>query len=61
MRRRMLENVRRVADGRVPIGLDMPIEYGEIRAEQAVVPIDQPWQTVGPAATHGLPATSAVS
>jgi phthalate 4,5-dioxygenase len=55
MRRRMLDNVRRVAEGRAPIGLDMPIEYGELRAEQAVVPIDQPWQTVGPAATHGLP------
>jgi phthalate 4,5-dioxygenase oxygenase subunit len=55
MRRRMLDNVRRVADGRVPIGLDVPVEYGQLHAEQAVVPIDQPWQTVGPPATHGVP------
>jgi phthalate 4,5-dioxygenase oxygenase subunit len=53
MRRLMLESVRRVMNGQRPIGLDAPVDYANLRAEQAVIPIDEPWQSVGPAATHG--------
>jgi phthalate 4,5-dioxygenase oxygenase subunit len=53
MRRRMLESVRRFTEGRAPIGLDAPVDYAGLRAEQAVIPIDRPWQSVGPIATHG--------
>jgi len=53
MRRRMLDSIRRVMRGEPPIGLQGPVDYGNLRAEQAVIPIDVPWQSVGPAATYG--------
>jgi phthalate 4,5-dioxygenase oxygenase subunit len=47
MRRRMLENIRRLMDGETPIGLDVTIDYAHLRSEQRVLPIDEPWQQVG--------------
>jgi phthalate 4,5-dioxygenase oxygenase subunit len=47
MRRRMLEAVRRFQDGLPLIGLDPDLPYGKIRSEQKVVPVDEPWQSVG--------------
>jgi phthalate 4,5-dioxygenase oxygenase subunit len=52
MRKRMLESVRRFMDGKSPIGLDTDIRYDKLWAEQAVIPIDQPWQSIGPPETH---------
>jgi phthalate 4,5-dioxygenase oxygenase subunit len=47
MRKRMLEAVRRFQDGEPLIGLDPDLPHDRIRSEQLVVPIDQPWQSVG--------------
>ena len=47
MRKRMLEAVGRFEKGEPLIGLDPKLPYGRIRSEQKVVPIDQPWQSVG--------------
>jgi len=47
MRRRMLEALRGFREGKTPMGIDRTIPYGRIRSEQRVIPIDQPWQTVG--------------
>lgn len=47
MRRRMLEAVRRFQNGEPLIGLDPDLPYDKIRTEQLIIPIDQPWQTVG--------------
>ncbi len=47
MRKRMLEAVRRFQNGEPLIGLDPDIAYGKIRTEQLIIPIEQPWQTVG--------------
>jgi phthalate 4,5-dioxygenase oxygenase subunit len=47
MRKRMLEAVRLFQDGKPLIGLDPNLPYDKIRTEQLIVPIDQPWQSVG--------------
>jgi phthalate 4,5-dioxygenase oxygenase subunit len=47
MRRRMLEALRSFQSGGTPMGIDQSIPYQRIRSEQKVIPIDQPWQTVG--------------
>jgi hypothetical protein len=39
--------VRRFQDGEPLIGLDPDLPHDRIRSEQLVVPIDQPWQSVG--------------
>lgn len=60
-RRRLLESLERSIAGQDPIGLVTPIPYERMRSEQKVIPIDQPWQTVGafagedPAFTAGAP------
>ena len=51
MRRLMLANIRGIAAGQPPIGLEEPVDYAELHATQALVSIDQPWQSVGPRAT----------
>jgi hypothetical protein len=43
----MLEAVRLFQAGKPLIGLDPNTPYGKIRTEQLIVPIDQPWQSVG--------------
>jgi phthalate 4,5-dioxygenase oxygenase subunit len=47
MRKRMLEALGRFEKGEALIGLATDLPYGRIRSEQKVVPIDQPWQSVG--------------
>ncbi len=58
MRRRMLESVRRFAAGGTPIGLEANLPYGRIRSEQKIIPVDQPWQSVGAYAGEYAPATA---
>ena len=47
MRKRMLEAVRKFQNGEPLIGLAPGLPYDKIRSEQLVVPITQPWQSVG--------------
>lgn len=47
MRRRMLEAVRALAEGKPYVGSDRTIPYDRLASEQRLIPIDQPWQTVG--------------
>jgi phthalate 4,5-dioxygenase oxygenase subunit len=47
MRKRMLEAVGLFQEGKPLIGLDPELPYERIRTEQLIVPIDQPWQSVG--------------
>ena len=47
MRRRQLENVRRLQAGELLIGHDPAIPFDRLASEQRVIPIDTPWQTVG--------------
>lgn len=47
MRRRMLESVRAFQAGQPLIGQDPSIPYARIGSEQRLVPIDEPWQSVG--------------
>ena len=56
MRRRMLENVRRFNAGERLIGQTGNIPYERVASEQRVIPIEQPWQTIG---AHALRETIA--
>lgn len=56
MRRRMLESLERMQRGDEPIGLHVPIPYEKLRSEQRIIPIDEPWQTVGAFAGEYEPA-----
>jgi phthalate 4,5-dioxygenase oxygenase subunit len=47
MRRRLLEDVRRFQTGKPLIGRDEPVAYDRLASEQRLMPIDEPWQTVG--------------
>ncbi len=47
MRRRMLENIQRVADGKPAIGTEGDVPYPLLRSEQRVIPIAEPWQQIG--------------
>ena len=47
MRRRMLEAVTRFQRGEPLIGHDPAIPLDRLRSEQRVIPIEQPWQSVG--------------
>ena len=47
MRRLMLDSARALVErGTPPHGLAQPVDYRLIRAEEAMLPIDQPWQPV---------------
>jgi phthalate 4,5-dioxygenase oxygenase subunit len=47
MRRLMLQSVRDFAEsGKAPLGLETPVNYKKLRAEEAIVPLDTPWQTL---------------
>ena len=46
-RRLMLDSVRRFQAGGAPLGLERPFPYERIRAEEKIIPLDAPWQTVG--------------
>jgi phthalate 4,5-dioxygenase oxygenase subunit len=47
MRRRMLEALRRFEAGEPLLGHDAAIPYGRLRGDQRVIPIGEPWQSVG--------------
>ena len=47
MRRLMLDSVRRFQAGGVPLGLEEPFDYRKLRAEEKIIPLEQPWQVVG--------------
>jgi phthalate 4,5-dioxygenase oxygenase subunit len=55
MRKRMLEAVRAYQNGQPLIGLDPNLAYEKIRSEQLIIPITQPWQTVGAYAGEYVP------
>lgn len=57
MRRRTLDNIRRVMDGKPAIGTDAPIDYAHLRSEQRIIGIDEPWQQVGAFAGEYVTAT----
>jgi phthalate 4,5-dioxygenase len=59
MRRRMLESIRRFQAGEAPIGLDVPIDYPNLRSEQRVIGIDEPWQQIGAGAGEYVPGARA--
>ena len=45
MRRLMLHSVHDfVESGKTPLGLGVPVDYKKLRAEEALVPLDTPWQ-----------------
>ena len=45
MRRLMIESARRlVADGTPPHGLREPVDFRRLRAQEAMLPLGQPWQ-----------------
>ena len=43
----MLEALRRFEADEPLLGQDSPIPYARLRGDQAVIPIGEPWQTVG--------------
>lgn len=47
MRRLMLQSLERFEAGEKPIGLSGGFEYSRLRAEEKVIPLSTPWQTVG--------------
>ena len=47
MRKRMLEALRRFEAGEPLVGQDVPIPYGRLRGDQRIIPIGEPWQSVG--------------
>jgi phthalate 4,5-dioxygenase len=55
LRRRLIENLDRFTRGEPPIGLDGAVPYERIRSEQLLIPIEQPWQTVGAYADEMVP------
>ncbi|HEX3865358.1 MAG TPA: hypothetical protein VHV78_01355 [Gemmatimonadaceae bacterium] len=59
MRRLMLDAARRFAEtGEPPPGLAEPVPYHRLSAEEKIVPIDTPWQTVGAFAGEPTHATA---
>jgi phthalate 4,5-dioxygenase len=61
MRRRMLDAVRAFQAGEPLIGHDPAIPHDRIRSEQKIVPITQPWQSVGAFAGEFQPQADPVS
>ena len=56
-RRMMLDSVKRFTEeDAVPIGLTDPIPYADLRAEEQMLPLDAPWQTVSAAGVEPVPA-----
>ena len=47
MRRRLLDAVGRFQRGEPLVGQDGTVPFDRLRAEQSVIPIDRPWQTLG--------------
>jgi phthalate 4,5-dioxygenase oxygenase subunit len=55
MRKRMLEALRRHEAGETPLGHD-GVPYDRLRGDQRVIPIAEPWQSVGAYAGDRAPA-----
>lgn len=55
MRRLMLQSLDRYEQGGRPVGMAEPVAYDCLRADDRVIPLDTPWQTVG--AFAGEPVT----
>jgi phthalate 4,5-dioxygenase oxygenase subunit len=56
-RRMMLDSVKRfTTEDATPIGLTDPIPYADLRAEEQMLPLDAPWQTVSAAGVDRVPA-----
>jgi phthalate 4,5-dioxygenase oxygenase subunit len=56
-RRMMLDSVKRFTEeDALPIGLTDPIPYADLRAEEQMLPLDAPWQTVSAAGVEPVPA-----
>jgi phthalate 4,5-dioxygenase oxygenase subunit len=47
MRRRMLEAVKIFQNGEPLIGHDPSIDWGKVKSEQLIMPVDRPWQELG--------------
>ncbi len=48
LRRVLLDAVERVANrGEAPVALREPVAFAKLRAEERIVPLETPWQTVG--------------
>jgi phthalate 4,5-dioxygenase oxygenase subunit len=48
MRELLLASVQQVVRGGLPVGHDKgPVPYDKLRAADAVIPLETPWQTVG--------------
>ena len=47
VRRIMLDSVRHFQAGGVPVGLGQSIPFGKLRAEEWIIPLGVPWQTIG--------------
>ena len=47
MRRLMLQSLERYEAGETPVGLAGGFEYSRVQAEEKVIPLTTPWQTVG--------------
>ena len=47
MRRRMLEAVKIFQNGDPLIGHDPSIDWGKVKSEQLIMPVDRPWQELG--------------
>lgn len=56
MRRLMLDSVRNFGNGNPPLGLREPVPYGSLRAEERIIPIELPWESVGAFAGEYVPA-----
>jgi phthalate 4,5-dioxygenase oxygenase subunit len=61
MRRLMLDSVRRFQAGGTPLGLERPFPYARLGAEERIIPIDAPWQTVGAFAGEPTESTESVA
>ncbi|HEY0581361.1 MAG TPA: Rieske 2Fe-2S domain-containing protein [Chloroflexota bacterium] len=47
MRRLMLDSVRQFEEGGIPLGLERPVAYETLAADERIIPLDTPWQTIG--------------
>ena len=59
MRRRMMESLERSQRGEDPIGLHVAVPWTKLRSEQRIIPIDEPWQSVGAFAGEYSPQAGA--
>ncbi|HEV7664100.1 MAG TPA: Rieske 2Fe-2S domain-containing protein [Chloroflexota bacterium] len=49
MRRLMLDSVQRFQEGGAPLGLEQPVAYETLAADERLIPLHTPWQSIGSA------------